>query len=120
MKNLTYLASALLILTGLIGYFGYEWIGAAKQSFTSLIPAFVGILMLVGAFIANKKHALGMHIAVTFALLGAIAGLGRLFSGGSPDFSQAATKLISVMSVICVVYTVLAVRSFIAARRARQ
>ncbi|MEM8952675.1 MAG: hypothetical protein AAGD22_00845 [Verrucomicrobiota bacterium] len=119
MKSLTFLTSALLILTGLVGYFGYELIGATKKSFTSLIPSFIGILMLVGALIANKKHALGMHISVTFALLGALAGLGRLFSGGPPDFSAASTKLISVMTVICVIYTILAVRSFIAARRAR-
>lgn len=122
MKNLAFVCSALLILTGLVGYFGWQQIGADKQSFTALIPAFVGGLMLIGAIIALKKNMLGMHIAVTFSLLGALAGLGRIVPGlikGSLDFSQAAPKLIAVMTVICVFFTIMAVRSFIAARRAR-
>lgn len=122
MKNLTFLCSALLILTGLVGYFAWEAIGATGQSFTSLIPAFVGLLILIGGIIALKKNKLGMHIAVTFSLLGALAGLGRLVPGlvkGTVSFADAAPKLILVMTVICIVFTVMAVRSFIAARRAR-
>jgi hypothetical protein len=122
MKNLAFVCSALLILTGLVGYFAWEAIGATQQSFTSLIPAFVGGLMLVGAVIALKKNMLGMHIAVTFSLLGALAGLGRLVPGlikGSVSFADAAPKLILVMTVICLFFTIMAVRSFIAARRAR-
>ena len=78
--------------------------------------------MLLGGLIALKKNMLGMHIAVTFSLLGALAGLGRLVPGlikGSISFSDAAPKLILVMTVICVFFTIMAVRSFIAARRAR-
>jgi uncharacterized membrane protein (GlpM family) len=123
MKNLAFLCSALLILTGLVGYFAWEAIGATKQSVTALIPAFVGVPMLIGAIIALKRNMLGMHIAVTFSLLGTLAGLGRLASAGlfqgSLDLSQAAPKLILVMTVICLFFTVMAVRSFIAARRAR-
>lgn len=122
MKNLTFICSALLIITGLVGYFAWEAIGATKQSFTSLIPTFVGALMLIGGLIALKKNMLGMHIAVTFSLLGTLAGLGRLVPGfikGTVDFAEAAPKLILVMTVICLFYTVRAVRSFIAARRAR-
>ena len=48
MKNLTFLCSALLIITGLVGYLAWEAIGASTQSVTSLIPAFVGGLMLLG------------------------------------------------------------------------
>jgi hypothetical protein len=65
---------------------------------------------------------LGMHIAVTFSLLGALAGLGRLVPGlikGTVDFSQIGTKLVLEMTVICLFFTIMAVRSFIAARRAR-
>ena len=122
MKNLTFLCSALLIITGLVGYFAWEAIGASKQSVTALIPAFVGVLMLVGGLIALKKNMLGMHIAVTFSLLGTLAGLGRLVPGlikGTVDFSESAPKLVFVMTVICLFFTVMAVRSFIAARRAR-
>ena len=122
MKNLTFLCSTLLIITGLVGYLAWEAIGASTQSVTSLIPAFVGGLMLLGGLIALKKNMLGMHIAVTFSLLGALAGLGRLVPGlikGSISFSDAAPKLILVITVICVFFTIMAVRSFIAARRAR-
>ncbi|MCB1205773.1 MAG: hypothetical protein KDN18_16040 [Verrucomicrobiae bacterium] len=122
MKNLAFLCSALLIVTGLVGYFAWEAIGATKQSITALIPAFVGIPMLIGAIIALKKNMLGMHIAVTFSLLGTLAGLGRLIPGlikGSVSFSEAAPKLILTMTVICLFFTVMAVRSFIASRRSR-
>jgi uncharacterized membrane protein (UPF0136 family) len=114
MKNLAFVCSALLIVTGLVGYFGWEAIGASKQSVTALIPAFVGIPLLIGALISLKKNMLGMHIAVTFSLLGALAGLGRLVPGlikGTVDFSQIGTKLVLEMTVICLF--------FIAARRAR-
>lgn len=122
MKNLTFICSALLIITGLVGYFAWEAIGATQQAVTSLIPTFVGVLMLIGGLIALKRNMLGMHIAVTFSLLGTLAGLGRLVSGlikGTIDFADAAPKLILVMTVICLFYTIMAVRSFIAARRAR-
>ena len=122
MKNLTFLCSALLIITGLVGYFAWEAIGASKQAVTSLIPAFVGGLMLIGGLIALKKNMLGMHIAVPFSLLGTLAGLGRLVPGlikGTVSFADAAPKLILIMTVICLFFTVMAVRSFIAARRAR-
>lgn len=122
MKNLTFICSALLIITGLVGYFAWEAIGATQQAVTSLIPTFVGALMLIGGLIALKRNMLGMHIAVTFSLLGTLAGLGRLVPGlikGTIDFADAAPKLILVMTVICLFYTIMAVRSFIAARRAR-
>ncbi len=123
MKNLAFVCSALLIATGLVGYFAWEAIGATKQSVTALIPAFVGLPMLIGAIISLKNNMLGMHIAVTFSLLGALAGLGRLVPGlikGTVDFSQIGPKLVLEMTVICLFFTVMAVRSFIAARRARQ
>ena len=121
MKTLTFICSIILILLGAIGYFGWESIGADKQSITAAIPAFVGILMLIGAVIAGKKHALGMHISVFFSLLGALASLGRIFSqlGSGLDFTAPSTLLITSMAVVCVFYTIMAVRSFIAARRAR-
>ena len=78
--------------------------------------------MLLGGLIALKKHMLGMHIAVTFSLLGGLAGLGRLVPGlikGSLDWSSVGPKLVLVMTVVCIFFTVMAVRSFIAARRAR-
>ncbi len=122
MKTLTFICSTILIILGAIGYFGWEAIGADEQSITAAIPAFVGILMLLGALIAGKKHSLGMHISVTFALLGALASLGRIFSQIGKegfDYGAPSTILIASMAVVCVFYTVMAVRSFIAARKGR-
>ncbi|MDF1859205.1 MAG: hypothetical protein P1U87_03255 [Verrucomicrobiales bacterium] len=122
MKKLTYICSILLILLGALGYFAWEALGASKQSITAAIPAFVGILMLIGGLVANKNHMAGMHIAVLFSLLGAIAGLGRLIPSaikGSLDWGATSTLLILGMTLICAYYTVMAVRSFIAARKAR-
>lgn len=123
MKALAFICSALLIALGLVGYFAWEAIGASSQSVTALIPAFVGLPMLLGAIIALKKNMLGMHIAVLFSLLGSLAGLGRLVPGlirGTVDFAEAAPKLILSMTLVSLLFTVMALRSFVAARRARQ
>lgn len=122
MKNLTIISSLLLIALGLFGYFGGEIIGVAPYAITALIPTWVGLLMLIGGLIAIKRHALGAHISVTFAALGALAALGRLIPQALKNgFSfQGAGLLLLVMAVICVFYTIMAVRSFIAARRARK
>jgi len=123
MRNLCFICSGLLIALGGVGYFGWEAIGAAKQSITAAIPSFVGILMLVGGVLAIKNNMLGMHIAVLFSLLGTLAGLGRIIPStikGSLDWSTPAPILISIMTVICLLFTVAAVQSFIAAKKARQ
>ena len=77
MRNLCYICAAALIIVGAVGYFGWEAIGASKQSATALISAFVGVPMLLGGLVAMKNNMAGMHIAVLFSALGALAGLGR-------------------------------------------
>lgn len=121
MKNLTIISSFLLIVLGLAGYFAWETIGASTQSPTALIPTIIGVMMLLGGIIAIKRHALGAHISVLFAALGALAGLGRLIpqimKGG---FSVAGSNLlIIIMTVICLFFTIMAIRSFKAARAAK-
>ena len=122
MKNLVFLCSAILIVLGLLGYFAWEALGASKQSITAMIPAFFGIGMLIGAIIALKNTKVGMHIAVLFSLLGALAGLGRItpsMAKGSLDWGATSTYLILIMTVVTLFFTVMAVRSFIAARKAQ-
>jgi len=122
MKNLVFLCSAILIVLGLLGYFAWEALGASKQSITAMIPAFFGIGMLIGAIIALKNTKVGMHIAVLFSLLGALAGLGRIIPSmakGSLDWGATSTYLILIMTVVTLFFTVMAVRSFIAARKAQ-
>jgi len=114
----------LLTILGVLCYVFWKELGANKQSLTALIPAFVGVsLLLLGGFSLLKpelrKHF--MHAAVTIALLGFLASFGRFLSvlakNPHPGLGLAATLL---MSILTGVYVALCVRSFIAARRARE
>lgn len=107
----------LLILLGVIGY-GYG-LTSGSASFTALIPAAFGIVLMVLGHVAKssenlRKHL--MHVAVVVALLGFIATAGRLVMKLG-EFTVSAASLSQIaMAVICLVFVVLAVRSFVAAR----
>jgi hypothetical protein len=109
----------LLIALGIGGYAGSEYLHP-----TALIPAFFGVVLaILGIVVAVKptarKHA--MHAAAAIALLGALAAGGRLvvsLSHGGHD--RLALFCLVSMTVLCVLFVILAVRSFIAARKARQ
>lgn len=107
----------LLILVGLAGYVYGTYNGNA--SWTALIPAIFGLVLMALGYAAAaaegmRKHL--MHVAVVIALLGFIASAGRLISRLS-EFTVSAASLSQIaMAVICLVFVILAVRSFIAAR----
>jgi FtsH-binding integral membrane protein len=106
----------LLLIVGLIGFYTSE-----TRAITALIPALMGILMLLCAAIGLngelRKHA--MHGAVLIALLGIVGPgmrLPKLFAEG-PMLATVA----SVLTVlICVGFFILGIRSFINARRERK
>ena len=118
MKNLCFMCSVALIIVGLVGYFGWEAIGASKQSGTALIPSGVGALMLLGGLVALKNNMAGMHIAVLFSALGIPCGLVPLFMAKGALGPSSVMGII--MTAICLFFTVMAIRSFKAARRARE
>lgn len=123
MRNICFICSVALILLGGVGYFAWDSIGAAKQSITAAIPAFIGIPMLIGGIISIKNNMMGMHIAVLASTLGALAGVGKLAADlfrGKLDWSLPAPKLVISMTIISLIFTIYAVRSFIAARKARE
>ena len=110
-----------LILLGLYGYFGVDEISRSK---TALIPAIAGALLTVCGLIAlnpaMRKHA--MHGAAVVGLLGFLAPLGRMIPQtikGNPPSGLAGFSQVT-MSVLCLIFLILCVRSFIAARKARQ
>lgn len=113
----------LIFAAGLIALGVGSWVAAGQSSVTALIPAFFGIGLVVAGLLALRdslrKHA--MHLAATLALLGAIGSLVRgvpaLLSG---DELRLATGSQLVMAVAMIVFLVLCVRSFIAARREGQ
>ncbi|MCH2601167.1 MAG: hypothetical protein MKZ94_17280, partial [Pirellulales bacterium] len=82
MAKLTVVFGLLLIGNGIWGYTASE-----SASVTALIPAFVGIALLLCVIGSIVKPALNMHlmhIAALLGLLGCLAALGRLI----PSFSK--------------------------------
>ncbi len=101
---------------------------AKSPSPTALIPAFIGLIMLLCGLVStnerSKKHA--MHIAAGVALLGGIAGLvlgiPRLIHvvNQAPEANPRAVIFIWLMTLVCFGFLYLAIKSFIAARRGRE
>ena len=101
-----------------------SYLGTGRASVTALIPAFVGLpLALLGAAALNdrlRKHA--MHVAVVVGLLGfagaarGFAKLPSILTGGEVERPVAVYVQIA-MSLLCLVFVVLCVGSFIKTRR---
>jgi hypothetical protein len=95
---------------------------------TALIPVWFGIVLGICGALANtadtRRRMLWMHIAVTIGLLGFLfPGFMAIKEWVSAHGGQlahpAAVQEQGAMSVICLIFTVLCIRSFIAARRPR-
>jgi hypothetical protein len=123
MAKITMLCGVLLLIEGFIFYLGWQQLGAAKQSVTALIPAFVGFpLVFLGAYSQTKPNLRMhlMHAAVTLTLLGFLAAGPRgVMILAKKGVGPAAIAQI-LMALICLLHVVLSVRSFIAARRLRE
>ena len=113
------------VLTGL-GVFYFLTTGSVHP--TSLIPVWFGLALAILAVLARSedtsRRKLYMHIAVTIGLIGFLfpgfMGIRDLIkSHGSqiPLAHPAATHEQLLMAVLCLVFVLLCVRSFIVARR---
>jgi hypothetical protein len=58
-----------------------------------------------------------MHVAVIIGLIGFIAALGSMFRNGIPTSIGAGPLSQIAMAVICLVFVILCVKSFLDARR---
>jgi hypothetical protein len=117
------------LMLAVIGGFGYANATpdaeTGKVSPTALIPAFVGgVLVLLGLLAYSdklRKHV--MHLAAVVGLLGFLGGfmpLIRQQSKGLPfDPTAPAARNGLLMSLVCLVFVVMCVKSFIDARKAR-
>ena len=108
----------ILVLIGIVGY-AYGMF-AGNASLTALIPAVFGIALMLLGHLANTKESMRkhlMHVAVLFALLGFILPAARLISRVGELSLSAALLSQLAMSVVCLAFVILAVQSFIAARR---
>lgn len=118
MTTITLAAGAVLTVLGIAGY---ALSGAA--SLTALIPALVGVLILICGVLARqeklRRHAI--HAALAVALLGALGSLmnvvkiGQVFAGTAQR--PTAVVVSTIMFLILVAYLAVGVRSFVAARR---
>jgi FtsH-binding integral membrane protein len=122
----TLITAVLLIVIGIVGYSGAEPSPEGKVSPTALIPAAVGLILGVCGLLALKdswrKHA--MHFAAIVGLIGMLGGfmpLMRQYSKtGTIDPLKPAAVSGELMALICGVFVILCVKSFIDARKARQ
>ena len=120
------LTIALGVLLSLIAIAGFVATGSAHP--TALIPGGIGILFCIFGAVAMspdpKRRMLWMHVAVTVALLmflGTIKSDVNVIqlSHGATFPHPIAIEEKAAMSLLCLLYVLLAVRSFINARRTR-
>lgn len=123
MPMLAMIVGGLLTLLGFGGYAIALSGDAGYASWTALIPAIAGLpILILGAFAHIgpnlRKHL--MHAAVAWALLGAIAPLGRLPATLSADpVNYVSAVSMILMMALCAFFVIAGVRSFVAARKAR-
>lgn len=121
MANVTILFGCLLMLLGFVGFFA-----TGSQHPTALIPAVVGLLLGIFGLLARKpeRRKLFMHVAVTLGLFGFLATVSSIYKMMQIAQHQVVARHAAVysqfiMCLLCLIFVVLCVRSFIAARRNR-
>jgi peptidoglycan/LPS O-acetylase OafA/YrhL len=125
MAKTTIVFGVLLIILGLVGFFGT---GSAHP--TALIPTWFGLALVGGGLLSisqsETRRKIFAHINVTVGLLGFLGAAGSALHnyghnrslGLDPDYRAIAAQL--VMAVLMLIYVNLCVRSFIQARRSKQ
>jgi hypothetical protein len=118
MARTTIVFGALLTLAGLVGF----WMTGHGH------PIWFGLALVLCGWLARtedvRKRKIWMHIAVTIGLIGFLipgimstVALARAHQQGVTLAQPAIVHVQLVVALICLVYVVLCVRSFIAARR---
>jgi len=105
----------------LVGIAGYVWgMMDGKASYTALIPAAFGLVIaFLGAFAKSnenlRKHL--MHAAVLVGLIGFMIPAFRLLSNLSGITLSAGVVAQAAMALICLIFVLLCIQSFVNARR---
>lgn len=122
MPKFSIVLGIIFILMGLYGYFGIS-----SESITALIPTFFGIpLLILGWLGLNEKYLKhAMHGATVLTLLGfagTVGGLIKFFRmlGGEEMQRPAAVTVQAIMAILCLLFLIFAIKSFIDARRNKQ
>ena len=124
MSSVSIVCGFLLILIGIIGY-GYGMMNGGSSP-TALIPAIFGIILAILGFIGKSKPDLRKHLmhgAVIISLLGFVGTAGSFLKIASV-FSGTAERPAAVIAqfataIICLVFVVLCIKSFVDVRKAR-
>lgn len=113
-----------LIVVGMAGYVAGNYV-----SVTALIPAFIGFIIASMGLIAQAKESLRkhvMHVAVLVALLGLIGTSMRWIPAlikylSSREVNNTAAFISQTLTaILCLIFVILSVKSFIDARRTRE
>lgn len=118
MGKLTIGYGIVIALLGVAFYFA-----TGGNSFTALIPTFLGIPVIACGLIAEAKENLrmhAMHVAVLLGLFGLAGGAGmgipKLIKG---DIGPASIEQ-TILGIISAIFVALCVKSFIDARKRRK
>lgn len=112
----TVVVGAILVVVGVLGYLLSD-----SRSLTAFIPSVLGAVLVVCGVVGARRPKIGIHAALVVALVGVLGtipnvlGLGDLASGDSER--PLAVVSGTVTFVVLVVYLVVGIRSFVAARR---
>lgn len=129
MSKLAIVFGVLIALVGVAGY-------VATHFWHAFIPVVLGALLVIFGAVANtedvKRRMVAMHIAATLGVLGflgtipGLVALGGYLSGHHQDEvagiavgHKMAAEVQSATCILCLIFVLLCVRSFIAARRGR-
>jgi hypothetical protein len=124
MAKVTLVFAVLLVVLGLVSYFG-----TGSLHPTALIPTWFGLALGLFGFLAispsESRRKLFMHINITIGLIGFIGAAWRALSsygharseGIDPDKIALAAQ--GAMAGLLLIYVLACVRSFIEARRNR-
>jgi hypothetical protein len=125
MAKLTIVFGVLLVVLGLASF-----VLTGSSHPTSLIPAAFGLVLALSGGLASgndaKKRMLWMHIAGTVGLIGfifpAVMSIKALVHAHAQQVELAHPAAVHsqlIMAFVCLIFVILCVRSFIAARRSR-
>ena len=118
MAKVSLVFAVLLIVLGLGGF-----LGTGGEHPTALIPAWVGLAMGVFGLLAisqsERRRKLFMHINVTIGLVGFLGTVVEMVRSmaTSRDLNTTALAAKTAMAWLLLIYVMLCVRSFRAARR---
>jgi hypothetical protein len=118
MAMVTQLVGFILLVIG-----AGTWLYVGMGEFTALIPAVLGLLLLLAGTLAERREAVrrhAMHAALLVALLGLLGTAPTALGTGAMGDASDTARIEAVLTAIALgAYLALGVRSFVGARRRR-